>query len=56
MSTTSDLVAAREQAARKLAALREAEQAMRDAREDFDKARRVVARFKARHTRAGVTK
>jgi hypothetical protein len=46
-----DLIAAKAQAARRLATLREAEQAVKDARDDFEKARRVVARHTARHRR-----
>jgi hypothetical protein len=46
-----DLAAAKAQAARRLADLREAEQAVRDARESFEKARRVVNRHTMRHRR-----
>jgi hypothetical protein len=46
-----DLAIARAQAARHLDILRSAEQAVKDARDDFEKARRVVARHTARHRR-----
>ena len=46
-----DLAIAKAQAARRLDALREAEQNVKDAREDFERARRIVARHAMRHRR-----
>ena len=56
MSTTLiALIEARQEAARRLAVLREAEQIVRDRRADFELAKKVVRRFKKRNDRA-VTK
>ena len=52
MSTYLDLVAAREEASRRLSLLREAEQIVRDRRDDFELAKNVVRRFKKRNDRA----
>jgi hypothetical protein len=48
---TADLAVARGEAARRLAALREAEQDVRDARDDFERARKVVNRHSTRLSR-----
>ena len=51
-----DLAIAKAQASRHLDILRSAEQAVRDAREDFEKARRIVNRHTARHRRLATGK
>lgn len=49
--TISDLESAKEDAARHLSHLRETQQAVRDARADFERARRTVKRHEKRRIR-----
>jgi hypothetical protein len=56
IQVTEDLAIARAQAAHQLAILREAEQSVKDTRESFERARRVVARHEMRLRRLATGK